>query len=231
MKKPCIALVGGLGSGKTTVAQALVNQHGYTRLALADPLKEMVRAIRGREIDKAQDRELLQNLGQAGRDTAWKTICRARLEGGEVQEHEIKRLLKHIGANDLGASARLWEALYCEVLPLADGFGSPSYWVGLINLRLHQLGNVAAVVDDVRFPNEAAGLSYWGFKVVKLECPDEVRKARILERDGHWNDKWLLDVSETSAAAIQADFNLKSDEQTDMILARLFEHLSVKKAA
>ncbi|MGW1859354.1 deoxynucleotide monophosphate kinase family protein [Streptomyces collinus] len=36
-----IALLGKAGSGKDTVAAHLVAEHGYTRLAFADPLKDM----------------------------------------------------------------------------------------------------------------------------------------------------------------------------------------------
>lgn len=41
MRFPNLALSGKAGSGKDTVADYLVSTYGYTRLALADPLKEM----------------------------------------------------------------------------------------------------------------------------------------------------------------------------------------------
>lgn len=40
-----IALCGKAGSGKDTVAQYLCEAHGYTRLAFADPLKEMALTV------------------------------------------------------------------------------------------------------------------------------------------------------------------------------------------
>ena len=45
MKPPIIGLVGRRGSGKTTVAARLCNSHGYVRMAFAEPLKDMLRAI------------------------------------------------------------------------------------------------------------------------------------------------------------------------------------------
>lgn len=45
MRYPNIALSGKAGSGKDTVAAYLVEEHGFTRLALADPLKEMAEII------------------------------------------------------------------------------------------------------------------------------------------------------------------------------------------
>ncbi len=40
-----IALTGYAGSGKSTVAQYLVEKHGYTRIKFAGPLKSMMRAL------------------------------------------------------------------------------------------------------------------------------------------------------------------------------------------
>lgn len=40
-----IAFTGLAGSGKTTAAQYLVEQHGYVRTRFADPLKSMLRSI------------------------------------------------------------------------------------------------------------------------------------------------------------------------------------------
>jgi len=40
-----VGLVGRLGSGKTTVADYLEEQYGFSRVKFADPLKDMLRAI------------------------------------------------------------------------------------------------------------------------------------------------------------------------------------------
>jgi len=40
-----IGLVGRLGSGKTTAAEYLEEQYGFSRVKFADPLKDMLRAI------------------------------------------------------------------------------------------------------------------------------------------------------------------------------------------
>lgn len=46
MNKPrIIALVGNVGAGKSTVAQHLIEQHGYKLVKFAGPLKNMLRAI------------------------------------------------------------------------------------------------------------------------------------------------------------------------------------------
>lgn len=52
------------GTGKTTAAEYLIKEHGFTRISFADPLKDIAKrvTIDGR-IDKARDRGLLQFLG------------------------------------------------------------------------------------------------------------------------------------------------------------------------
>lgn len=63
---PDIAFVGKAGAGKTTAAELLVKGHGYTRLAFADPLKDIARQLWGPSADR--DRVRLQKLGVAVRD-------------------------------------------------------------------------------------------------------------------------------------------------------------------
>lgn len=59
-----IGLVGGLGSGKTTIANYLVEKYGYTKKSLADPMREIVKNILGIE-DKSDPRyrPAMQELG------------------------------------------------------------------------------------------------------------------------------------------------------------------------
>lgn len=42
---PIVAITGRAGHGKSTVADYLVRQHGYTKLKFADPLKQMLRVL------------------------------------------------------------------------------------------------------------------------------------------------------------------------------------------
>jgi dephospho-CoA kinase len=65
--KPELLLVsfrGPMGSGKTTAADVLVNEFGFSRLSFAQPLKKLAQKITPDGlIDKVRDRALLQFLG------------------------------------------------------------------------------------------------------------------------------------------------------------------------
>jgi len=61
IKRPIIALSGPRACGKSTIASHLVNQHGYTRIAFADALRNIAR-IAGDEF--VNDRIYLAKLGE-----------------------------------------------------------------------------------------------------------------------------------------------------------------------
>ncbi|MDX2187788.1 MAG: hypothetical protein SFV32_12705 [Opitutaceae bacterium] len=77
MKPQLIAFSGPMGVGKTTAAQYLVDNYGYTRMSFADPLREMLRVLGLTDEDFSQEgkrrphpalsgktpREALQTLG------------------------------------------------------------------------------------------------------------------------------------------------------------------------
>jgi dephospho-CoA kinase len=58
------------------------------------------------------------------------------------------------------------------------------------------------VVDDVRFPNEAATLAARGWYIVYLDCSLEVRTQRCISRDGHFDESTLNHPSETGVDEI-----------------------------
>lgn len=63
---PNIAFIGKAGAGKTTAAQFLVDNFGYTRLSFATPLREVAVKLWGERA--RNDRHLLQSLGVAVRE-------------------------------------------------------------------------------------------------------------------------------------------------------------------
>lgn len=56
-----IALAGGMGAGKSTVADYLANQYAYEKVKISEPIYEIAEKLRGPEAGK--NRALLQDLG------------------------------------------------------------------------------------------------------------------------------------------------------------------------
>jgi hypothetical protein len=131
-----IGLLGYAQSGKDTVAQVLVEDHGFTRIAFADALREVALAIdplvgpeAGNDCGNITLRQLV--LGDADHvGIGWE---RAKVEYGEV-----RRLLQVIGTE------------------AGRDIHGQDVWV---NLAMKKVGIVGDYVfTDVRFPNEFTAL-------------------------------------------------------------------------
>src|SRR5712664_4078359 len=86
MANPNIALLGLARSGKDTLAQRLVREHHYTRLAFADPLKVMLLDI---------DPLIPTSLGIHVRLS--RLITDAGWEYAKDHYPEVRRLLQQVG--------------------------------------------------------------------------------------------------------------------------------------
>lgn len=141
-----LALAGRAGSGKSTVAEHLISEHGYVRVKFAGPLKNMLRAVykyngvTGDEVERRLEGDL-------------KEVPDAAL-GGRSPRHAMQALGGEWGRemmhSDLWVS--MWEAQVQQVL--VAGFN--------------------VIVDDLRYANEAAAVHKFGGTVLGLTGRDPV---------------------------------------------------------
>lgn len=155
-----IGLVGRKNSGKDTVGDYLVKEHGFKRLAFADPVKWVARKLFP-ELTEAQCwgsvavKETVDPL--LGFTPRWlfQTI------GTEVGRMGNLRALEHVGV----------PSRYLEVVFTQFGIcPGPAAWVNaLLAYRQSQPGK--HIITDVRFPNEAAAILTDKGEVWKLVRP------------------------------------------------------------
>ena len=130
-----IGLTGYAGSGKSTVAQYLVEKHGFTLIKFAGPLKSMMRAL------GLGEREIEGDLKEKP----------CALLGGRTPREAMQLLGTEWGREHFGQN----------------------FWVNIGMERavdvLDQGGRV--VIDDVRFPNEAAAIRVYGGKLMRITRP------------------------------------------------------------
>lgn len=91
-----IAVIGALRSGKDSVATSLVANHGYTKMALADPLKdEVVTALNA--VEGGWDRERLEREKTSLRSLlqVWGTEFRRNLDPGYWTNKLEARISEH----------------------------------------------------------------------------------------------------------------------------------------
>ena len=162
-----IGLTGLAGAGKDTVADALVEHAGFTKVAFADELRQ--------EVLHAFERADLQLLT----DRATKETPSDRLALGWCTDLEFVRA---VNASQYGGAMPL-EALDVPRSPrqILQWWGTEyrraqdeEYWVALLNNRIRTLqgqGQPHIVVTDCRFPNEAKALRSMGGEVWQVFRP------------------------------------------------------------
>lgn len=188
MQRPrIVGLTGLAGSGKDTVRAMLEQEHGFTGLAFADPIRLMLGALlhyAGADPDHMTEREL-------------KETAMPQLAGLSYRE-----LAQTLGT-EWGRSMRpdLW-------LRLAQS--------RLAVLAKDSIEPLRVVISDVRFINEAAWIQSMGGEIWRVERPGtqpvrqhasetEMRLIpcdRVLFNHGTMDDLWLA-VSRYCEAEVQ----------------------------
>ena len=168
---PSIALYGPIASGKTTVADILVSEYGYTRVSLTTPLKRL--AELSREILHCRQVGALQTDSHAWMER------KALVEGLTDKVSHSDFVLASSALNDTllqPGKPRLWlQQIGTDLFRAAD----PDVWVRALVNSLPFRGTPPFVVDDMRFQNEAAALAAAGFKLVSCWLPEQSRLQRV----------------------------------------------------
>lgn len=135
-----IAICGLIGTGKDTIADFLVNDHGYARASFAGALKDAVAAV------FSWDRELLE--GRTDESRVW----RETVDPWWANRLEMPELTPRL-------VLQLWGTEVCR-----KGFHD-SIWVASVENKL-RLTDASIVLTDCRFPNEINAMRAAGAKIV-----------------------------------------------------------------
>lgn len=161
-----IALIANKESGKTTLANVLVEQYGYKRLSFAGPVYAITDNILDTFEVELNRLYRLQDLTLKQRDdvvtclTAWGKIT-------APENKFLKRgLLQGVGE---GCRSIISETVWIEKLLKSA-------------LEMHQIGQ-PVVVDDCRYSNEILALHKSGFKLIHLlkENSDSIHPSEQVE--------------------------------------------------
>ena len=160
-----IGLSGYAQTGKDTVAQHLVEQYGFTRIAFADPIREALYAL---------DPILHDYPAIPGIRLSW-IVDKSGWESVKKESAEARRMLQRLGTE------------------VARNQWSPNFWVDLAMQKASKFGKV--VITDVRFPNEyeairGANGDIW--RVVKPGVSAVNAHASEVALDNYTFDKTIL---------------------------------------
>ena len=154
MTYPNIALIGKKRAGKDTVADHLVRRYAYTRIAFADPLKELAY-----EIDPA-----IGSATLAG-ETGLRGVVDAYGWDGAKSLSEVRCFLQRLGVAMRERDEDYW------LDQAAEKIAAAKRW------------NLPVVVTDVRFANEANYLAGCGFTLVRVTRPGTGGDSHISETE------------------------------------------------
>jgi len=137
-----IALLGKAGAGKDTVAARLVQRYAYTRIAFADPVKEMSLEL---------DPYVPTSCGVTVRLSA--LIADVGWDYAKTAYPEVRRILQRVGQSVRQQDPNFW----------AD--------IAYDKIRAAHCWHLPVVVTDVRYENEAEMLRDCGFTFVRVTRP------------------------------------------------------------
>ncbi|MGX1133200.1 hypothetical protein RKD49_005390 [Streptomyces glaucescens] len=149
-----IALIGKAQSGKDTAALWLFRNRAYTRLAFADPLKEMALSVNPL-IPLSYG--VHGRLADLVRDVGW--------DYAKTNYPEARRLLQQMGQTVRECDEDFWLNVMRRKLDSAKAWNMP------------------VVVTDVRYRNEADMLRRRGFKLVRIVRPGIATMTHASETD------------------------------------------------
>lgn len=194
MTKIFIGITGLAGAGKSTAAQFLVEEHGFTRLPFAGPLKKMALEIGFTDAEISAGKEQPFDWGALPVELTLQRSFRAigRIVPFGWLHPEVSHLPRPVlGGKSVDQAITDLRAWYAADRPawrtpriflqrLGTEWGRerihPEIWVeawrhNLALEAVEHFGDEIIVADDCRFENEARAIRAEGGKIVRVERP------------------------------------------------------------
>ena len=189
-----IGIVGFIGSGKDTVADYLVNFHGFKRESFANSLKDAVATVFG------WDRELLEGRTKQSRE--WR----------ETRDEWWSKRLK------MDITPR-WVLQYWGTEVVRKGFHD-DMWVASLENRLRQTQD-DIIITDCRFPNEIKAIRGAGGRVVRIKRgpePEWFDAAKSMNKGPARNMNWALSKDKIKRLGVHASETAWVGQKFDVVL-------------
>ena len=202
-----IGVTGLIGSGKDTIADYLVTNHGFKRVSFASSLKDAVAAV------FCWDREMLEGTTKSSRE--WRE---------QRDEWWSTRLGMDITPR--------WVLQYWGTDVLRNHFHN-DIWVASVENKLRQAKD-DIVITDCRFPNEVNAIKNAGGTTVRVsrgENPDWYQYAIEYNKGPNGNSLWSISkvrleklgihASEYSSVGLTYDHYIDNNSSIDDLQSRV----------
>lgn len=229
MSKIIIGLTGLAGAGKSTAARFLEQEHGFSRVPFAGPLKRMALDLGFTEAEISTGKEQPCDWFALPRDLSSRQVLRAITRivpfgwAHPDVEHEPRPMLGGKSVAEAIADLRAWYAndaphwitprVFLQRLGTEWGRQRlhPELWVeawknATLESASDHCGDMLVVADDCRFENEAAAIRAMGGKVVRIERPGAGSASGF---------------SHASEKGVAADITIQNDGPPEVLRARI----------
>lgn len=221
---PHLYLTGRAGSGKDTQA-ALLAPYGYTRIGLADPIKDYAARILMRgltradvEANKKLYRPLLIAMGQGFKHPRmlW---YRLPFVPRHMRVHALAQWLTDEGG--VAVSLSRVDEVFDELAPL---LGDRDIWLKLFARNMKNVRG-SIVVTDCRLPFEAKFFRKHGFRGARLYISEATARDRLYERDGTTDFSFFKNATEIHADQLPVDWTVDGAMDKDFVHTQLVHYL------
>lgn len=178
-----IAICGFQGSGKDTLANILIEKHGYIKLSFAGAVKDVASVV------FSWDRKMLEG------DTKESREWREQVDPWWSEKLGIPNLTPRYILQQFGTD-------------LFRNHFHKDIWIACVERKLMNYDKV--VITDCRFPNEVKIMKKYGAKIIHIfrgQIPDWFYKVKICEMEPPKE----LHASETSWIREEFDFTIENN--------------------
>jgi hypothetical protein len=196
-----VGFIGKARSGKDSAAGFLVRTRAYTRLAFADPLKELAL-----KVDPVIPYDL-PGFGGLNHVRLVTLVEHIGWERAKDEYPEVRRLLQNMGQ--------------------AQREFDEDYWVNALRRKLNnaEAWNMPVVVTDVRYPNEAKMLRSRGFRLIRVvrPAPTTVPLTGLKPVSARFMSDTTAHASETALDDFEADQTIYNNSTLDELYQNVAE--------
>lgn len=165
-----IGVCGKAGSGKDTIADILVKDHGFVKVAFADPLKRICQEV------FEFTTEQLWGPSEKRNEADFRYLRSNFMDenGDQVTDYLSPRYALQKLGTEWGRDCYpdIWIEYAMRVAKRLLVKGAPIFYDARFGIRSWRMSDPeeikGVVISDVRFPNEVAGLKKHGAKVVRV---------------------------------------------------------------
>lgn len=180
IKTKMVAFSGWMCSGKTTMAEYLVEKHGFKRVAIGDQIKNVVNMCIE---DQNKLYHYLDELLPSHASDIFKELIEVKENMFDLANQTVGLEKTFVKKDGSYLKNEFYRKMCQDVGNVIRAYYGETAWLDIFMVEVEKMikNGEKIVCDDVRLKAEKGSLEEKGFKVFRLEVDREEQKQRIIE--------------------------------------------------